>query len=117
METELEVFTARLERMAYSALLSEVPEEKAATMAGLITMRTKERPISRSCIEVTPEGRYRFPVALADESRMTLFRKLLNSTSIDFVIRAVLLMHHPKGGDHFSGVALRVEFSNRAASG
>jgi hypothetical protein len=38
-----------LGKRCYSGLFSEVPE-KAATMAGLITMRTKVRPIRRSCI-------------------------------------------------------------------
>jgi len=35
----------------YSGLVSEVPE-KAATMAGAITIPTKVRPIRRSCMEV-----------------------------------------------------------------
>ncbi len=37
----------------YSGLVSEDPE-KAATMAGLMTMPTKVRPIRRSCIGVAP---------------------------------------------------------------
>jgi len=38
----------------YSGLVSEVPE-KAATIAGARTIPTKERPIRRSCICVSPD--------------------------------------------------------------
>ena len=37
----------------YSGLVSEVPE-KAATIAGAITIPTKVRPIRRSCMGVIP---------------------------------------------------------------
>jgi hypothetical protein len=37
----------------YSGLVSELPE-KAATMAGEMTIATKVRPIRRSCIGVAP---------------------------------------------------------------
>jgi hypothetical protein len=40
-------------RSHYSGLVSDVPE-KAATIAGAITIPTKVRPIRRSCIEVSP---------------------------------------------------------------
>ena len=60
----------------YSGLVSELPE-KAATMAGEMTIATKVRPIRRSCIEVAP---WRGSSELFHSLMMPEVTRLLNST-------------------------------------
>jgi hypothetical protein len=80
------------ERSAYSGLDSEVPE-KAATMAGLMTIPMKARAISRSCIG---------EVLLCESSYELLYnliigsiRKTLNPTKTESVIVWVLPPYPP----------------------
>lgn len=73
---------------AYSGLVSEVPE-KAATIAGVITIATKVRPIRRSCIGGFSSGALRLPPELIHTMIMTQVTKLLNSTLFLFQFKTV----------------------------
>ena len=66
----------------YSPLASEL-SEKAATIAGEMTMRTKVAPIRKSCIGVFLSGRVR-SFELIHTMMMPEVTRLLNSTMITF---------------------------------